>query len=170
MSEIWTPPGNWTSGEVDSGRFNDEIPGNLRFLYAALPRVYQEPISGGPTSGTTELVVATLVVPEQPIDTIQVPSATVSLSATTAGEQFSARIRETNTSGTVLGQQRDATASVSGGGVVASMTIADGLARSVPAGTAATYVCTIARITGSGTASVLVSPNTMSVLVLPDRS
>lgn len=134
------------------------------------PRVYQQPVSGGPTSGTTELVVATLVVPAQPIDTIQVPSATVSLSATTAGEQFSLRIRETNTSGTALGQQRDATASVSGGGVVASMTIADGLARSVPAGNAATYVCTIARITGSGTASVLVSPNTMSVLVLPDRS
>src|SRR5690606_26510923 len=128
MSEIWTPPGNWTSGEVDSGRFNDEIPGNIRYLYAALPRVCQEPITGGPTSGTTELVVATLVVPEQPVDTIQLLSATVSLSATAAGEQYSLRIRQNDASGTAIGQQRDSSASVAGSGVVASMTIADGVA------------------------------------------
>lgn len=134
------------------------------------PRVYQESISGGPTSGTTELVVATLVVPEQPVDTIQVLSATVSLSATAAGEQFSVRIRQNDASGTAIGQQRTGTIAVSGGGVVASMTIADGVVQSVPANTAATYVCTIARVSGSGTASVLVSPNTMSALVLPDRS
>lgn len=142
----------------------------IRAVDLNYPRIYQDSISGGPTSGTTELVVATLVVPAQPIDTIQLLSATVSLSATAAGEQFSVRIRQNNTSGTVIGQQRIGTVAVSGGGNVASATVNDGLQVVVPANTPATYVVTVGRVTGSGTASVFVNPNTVTALVLPVRS
>lgn len=54
MSEIWTPPGNWTSGEVDSGRFNDEIPGNIRYLKDEA--LNGQRFAGGRASGTTATV------------------------------------------------------------------------------------------------------------------
>lgn len=172
MSEIWTPPGNWTSGEVDSGRFNDEIPGNIRYLYAALPRVYQVGVSGGPTSGTTELVVATLVVPEQPVDTIQLPSAMFNGIPDNAGadDRWLARIRDTNTGGT----ERAATFADRIGGPTSTQVrfqfpMPVGQARTVPANTTATYVVTVTRSTGDGTLTSIILGRAQ-VLVIPDLS
>lgn len=173
MSEIWTPPGDWTSGEVDSGRFNDEIPGNLRYLEAALPRVYQSgAIQGGPTSGTTELVVETLVVPAQPIDTIQLPSAMFSAIPDTAGadDRWLARIKDTNTAGT----ERAAVFADRIGGPASTQVrfmfpLPIGIARAVPANTAATYVVTVNRSSGDGTLTSIILGRAQ-VLVLPDRS
>lgn len=137
------------------------------------PRVYQSgPIQGGPTSGTTELVVETLVVPAQPIDTIQLPSAMFSGIPDTAGadDRWLARIKDTNTSGTeraaVFADRIGGPASTQ---VRFAFSLPVGIARTVPAGTAATYVVTVNRSSGDGTLTSIILGRAQ-VLVLPDRS
>lgn len=137
------------------------------------PRVYQEAVSGGPTSGTTELVVATLVVPAQPVDTIQLPSAMFNGIPDAAGadDRWLARIKETDTSGAELAATfADRIGSLTPSTQVRhAFALPTGAARTVPANTAATYVVTVNRSSGDGTLTSIILGRAQ-VLVLPDRS
>lgn len=124
-------------------------------------------LSGGPTSGTTELLLTgSLVIPAQPVDTIVIPTLLLSITATVDDDRFQVRIRDTNVSGTL---RATTTTKV---GATDSMVIPSAPPISLAANTSLTLVATLARIAGTGTASVSTSTGAayLAALVIADRS
>lgn len=106
-------------------------------------------LSGGPTSGDTELLLTgTLTIPAAPIDRLVVPTMMLRLNATTSGG-WNINIRDSNISGTNRGTTRVLFAESGLQGAVAL-----GRPFVLAAGATHTLVATIARFAGSGTATL----------------
>ena len=123
-------------------------------------------LSGGPTSGTTELLLTgSLTIPAQPIDVLVIPTLLLSITATVDNDRFQVRIRDTNVSGTL---RATTTTKV---GTTDSIVIPSAPAISLTAGVTLTLVATLARIAGTGTASVSTSTGSayLAATVIADR-
>lgn len=107
-------------------------------------------IAGGPTSGTTELLLSgSLVIPAATIERVITPSLTLALNPDNAGEVWDVRIRETDVSGTIRGDGRF---DLTDAGITRWTVL--GTPFTLDAGTPLTLVATIQRFAGTGNVAV----------------
>lgn len=166
----WTTPTHVSSGEADSGKFNEETVDNIQFLYNSLPQVLSAQLSGGPTSGTTELLLTGSVsIPAQPVNMQVVPAVNVRLDGDTANDYFQIAIRSTNAVGTIRGASRVSIGSNAATTVSGSVPLCQPYA--LAAGVPETVVATLLRTAGSGVATLDTGAPVLcvlTVLLLPD--
>lgn len=144
-------------------------------LYA---QVFQTSLTGGPTSGATELSLGTLTVPDQGFPTVQLAVAYWSGTTSTDGanDRYIFRIRQGGLAGTIIGNQVLQQPDVAGGsystGIRAVFSIPIGDKQSIPAGSARQYTASIERSAVVGTGGTIDTSagnaGVLSVLVLPD--
>lgn len=167
---VWTTPTHVSSGEADSGKFNEETVDNLLYLYGGMPRVYQASLSGGPTSGTTELLLTgTVTIPAQAVDMIVVPSVMARVQASVSGDYFQVAIRSTNISGAIRGFARNNPGDATGR--TKTISVPMGEAYALAAGVGEVLVATLQRTDGSGTGSLVTATgggNFLTALLVPD--
>lgn len=143
----WTTPAHVSGGLASSAQFNEETVDNIQHLYDGRMQNLYEACSGGPTSGTTELVLATLVIPAQARDVWVVPIFQPHGSFS-AADRFAFRVRDTDTSGTIRAVGDTGVLAASG---TRSGPLVRGPAFALSASATHTLVGTVARISGSGT-------------------
>lgn len=143
----WTTPAHVSGGLASTAQFNEETVDNLQHLYDGRMQNLYEACSGGPTSGTTELVLATLAIPAQARDVWVVPIFQPHGTFSAVG-RFAFRVRDTNTSGTIRAVGDTGVLAASG---TQSGPLCRGPAFTLAASTALTLVGTVARISGTGT-------------------
>jgi hypothetical protein len=131
-----------------------------------VPKVYSDTALSGTTSGTTELVIGTLVVPAQPVAVRLDVRASVVFTASSL-EDFELKVRSTNVSGTVRAVGRDRGTGVSTGISVHAISHAP---IAVDANTAHTLVVTLQRLSGSnpGVVAAGTGRQGLSALVMAD--
>lgn len=103
-------------------------------------------ISGGPTTGTTGLVVGTLVIPAAPVDRVVKPYAAARVAIDTAGASYSIDIMDDST--------RRGYARVERLGISQVTANIVGKSFHLPADSPLTLTAVLTRITGTGSASV----------------
>lgn len=159
----FSTPEDWSVGEIGSAaKYNEQIRDNQIYL-RAFPRVYQTSVAGGPTSGTTELVLATLTVPAQSVAYRIIPSAFWTADSS-SGNAFAFRIRDTNVSGTVLATVTNEWT----GSLPLHFCIAGATAIEVGAGGAPhAFVVTVQRLAGTGTADTNVTGRATALVIPP---
>lgn len=144
----------------------------IRAVDLNYPQTLTANISGGPTSGTTELLLATLTVPAQPIDTVQLPVALFHAipDANGADDRWLARIRDDTITGFERSQAFDDRI---GGANSTQVRFKFPLnvpnPRIVPANTEVDYLVTVQRSAGDGILSSIVVGR-ITVDVRADRS
>lgn len=109
-------------------------------------------LTGGPTSGTTGLVLATINVPALPVATTIDASGFVILDNSAANGEFAFVIR--NAGGTSIGQVRNLHTSAS---QRLSYAIPACIPQTLPADTPTTLTAEVVRVGGSGTATVVLT-------------
>lgn len=129
----------------------------------AQARYYTQTASGGPTSGTTQLQLASLAIPAQGYPYMIVPSAHWTGSQTIALDRFSLRLRDVDGAGTQVGAV-NVTHTVAAISMPYSIAGAEGVL--VADGSAHTMYLGIQRTTGTGTITS-VSTGVLAALVIP---
>lgn len=110
-------------------------------------RYYTQAATGGPSSGTTQLILAELVIPDQGYDYLVIPSASWTGSNDTTSDEFALRIRD-GAGGTVLGHANNRHANATNFRMIYAITNCTPLF--VTAGSAKTVALTVTRTVGTG--------------------
>lgn len=159
----WTSPRTWVTSEVvTAAQMNAHVRDNLLFLKSGVAAVSTITASVGPTSSTTELVVASQAVSLDGSTLVEIAFTWYNINKTIAGDTFDVYLYDGPTagSGTLLAHW------IAPGAAVSSTVIGSGSIRSIitPSAGAHTYTARIARTAGSGTATMSASATNVATL------
>lgn len=153
----WTAPRTFVTGEIETAAiFNTHLRDNLNFLRSGVFTQQNVTAGVGPTSGTTELVLATITPPTFDGSTpIELTAGWYNITKTVAGDNFNIALYDGATagSGTQLENWITAVSATSTGSGVISTII-------TPTAGVHTYTLRIFRTSGTGTASLSAGAST----------
>lgn len=160
----WTTPHTYATSDVVTAANLNETRDNLTFLKSGVALVSSVTSSQGPTSGTTELVVATSPAFTADGSTLVAIDFTwYNINESVAGDFFQVKLYEGTTpgAGTQLAQWIH-------NGAPSSTVIGGGLVRAVvtPSAGTHTYTARIVRSSGSGTATLSASSTAPAILMV----
>lgn len=149
----WTTPRTWVAGEKPTAAtMNLHIRDNLNFLKSGVALLDVVTSSVGPTSGTTELVIASKAVTLDGSTLVEVMFSFYNINKTTGADNFTVTLYDGASagSGTQIAQW------IPNGSSSTSTVIGSGNLRTVltPAAGTRTYTARLARTSGSGTATL----------------
>lgn len=156
----WTTPRTWVTSEVvTAAEMNAHVRDNMNFLRTGVAQITTVTANAGPTSATTELVVASAPAFTPDGSTVvEIMFTWYNVTLTVSTDSFLMRLYDGPTagSGTQIGQWLLNSATNGGSGVLRYVT--------TPSNASHTYTARLVRNTGTGTATMVASATTPAVI------